>query len=64
MSNSPRYDRGYFDDDNTDDFPIVNWQPFQEMNVLTPLERMRMDSLNKTKDVQKITQSVMEVLSF
>jgi hypothetical protein len=67
MSNSP-YDRGYFDDDNTqdeiEDIPIVNWQPFQEMNILTPLERMRMDSLNKTRDPQKITQAVMEVCFF
>jgi V-type H+-transporting ATPase subunit H len=63
MSTSPTYDRGYFDDDNVDEqeeIPIVNWQPFQEMNILTPLERMRMDALNKNRDVEKIIQTVME----
>ncbi|KAL0486461.1 V-type H+-transporting ATPase subunit H [Acrasis kona] len=69
MSTSPSYSyvntRGYSDDNGYDDsnekIPSVNWQPYQEMNVLTPLEKMRMDALNKTKDVEKITQTVIEV---
>ena len=42
--------------------PVIDWEPYQEAGVLTPLERKRMDEVKHNHDVSVIIKTVQEVL--
>jgi hypothetical protein len=40
--------------------PVIDWEPYQEAGVLTPLERKRMDEVKHNLDINSIVKTVQE----